>query len=197
MRIRPGMIADVASLVLNPSLWTGVLFVALTLRFEDGSVAVASVSVLFSTVLPILTLFALVALGTLDTVEMRVRSQRLQVYAICLLEYVAGAFVLFEMGTGWQLWGLMAMFVPNTAVMALLTLRWKVSIHTSVMAGLCVAAIWFFGWPAAVWLLILPPTAWARWAAGAHSTGQLAAGLVYGATSSALGLSVLHVLFAT
>ena len=191
--------AERVSLVLNPSLLTGVFFVILVWRFEPMTAArpwIAATAVTFATLLPIASLFVLVAMGHLSDVKMRIRSERHVVYGVCLMSYVVGAVALFAMGSSWQVWGFMALHVPNAIILSLLNRRWKISIHATAIAGLCAAGVVFFGRVAAPALVLLPIAAWGRWAAGAHSTHELLSGSVLGAVSAVAGIALRRCLVA-
>ena len=189
--------ARVVSLALNPAVLTGVFFVILAWQFEPTTTAAlwaSGIAVTFVTVMPIASLFALVALGKLTDVEMRIRSERDVVYGVCLVSYVVGTVLLIVIGASWQVWGFMALHVPNTIIMSLLNRRWKVSIHAATIAGVCAAALVFFGSAAAPALLLLPIAAWGRWAAGAHSKTELITGAAFGMISAPAGIAFLRFL---
>jgi hypothetical protein len=189
--------ADRVSLALNPSLLTGAFFLMLAWRFEPTTITrlrAGGTAFAFATLVPIASLFALVAAGRLSDVEMRIRSERNVVYGICLASYALGALLLLAIGSSWPLWGFMALQVPVTAMLAVLNHRWKVSIHATAIAGLCAAGVMFFGRWAAPALLLLPLAAWGRWAAGAHSGRELLTGAALGAASAPAGIALLRFL---
>jgi len=161
---------------------------------QPARLRAAGTAVTFATLVPIASLFALVATGKLSDVEMRMRSERNVVYGVCLTSYAVGALLLVAIGSSWPLWGFMALHVPNTIVLSLLNCRWKVSLHTTIIAGLCAAGIAFFGHEAVPALLLLPLAAWGRWAAGAHSRRELLTGAVLGAVSAPAGIALLRFL---
>lgn len=199
MTRRPRTAAELVSLALNPSLLTGVFFMVLAWRFEPTTAArlrVAATAVTFATLVPIASLYALVAMGQLSDVEMRIRSERHVVYGVCLMSYALGAVLLVTMRSSWQVWGFMALHVPNAIILSLLNRRWKISIHATAIAGLCAAGMVFFGREAAPALLLLPVAAWGRWAAGAHSTRELLTGAVLGTVSAPAGIALLRFLVA-
>lgn len=191
----PSRAARIVSLLLNPSLLTGIFFVMLSWRFEPTTaerLRASGIAVTFATLLPVASLFALVKAGKLSDVEMRLRDERHTVYNVCLASYALGAVLLVLGRSSWPVWGFMALHVPNTLVLSVLNRRWKISIHTTVIAGLCAAGIVFFGWGAAPALLLLPVAAWGRWAAGAHSRRELLGGVALGMVASTAGIMLLR-----
>jgi len=189
--------ARAVSLVFNPSLWAGGFVVYLALRFEPagaGRWIVAALGAAFVGGIPIALLFVLKAAGRLRDVEMRERTERGTVYAACAASYAAGALLLAGIGAEWPVWGVVAVHTPTALVLAALNRRWKVSIHAAGLAGIVAAAAILFGaaaWPLAI---ILAAGAWARWAAGAHSVGELAGGTLTGALFTSVGLAAVRLL---
>lgn len=184
-------LADGVSLALNPSLWGGAFVAFLALRFEPAGVGrwgAAVVGFLSVAVVPLATLFAMRAKGWLSDVEMRDRSERGSVYLACAASYIFGALLLFRMEATWPVWGLVALHAPEALVLAALNQRWKVSIHTTGLAGLTAAGLVLFGTPA-VPLVVAPATgAWARWTARAHTVAQLSWGAAIGFVLTGGGL---------
>jgi membrane-associated phospholipid phosphatase len=77
------------------------------------------------------------------------------------------------------------------AVSLLVTLVWKVSIHTAVVAGSEAILVLVFG----PWLFALTPVvllvAWARLQLGQHTVAQVTAGIALGAVVATSVFSVL------
>lgn len=176
-------LATALSLVLNPSIWGGGFVVFLATRFEPPGPhrwAVAALGFVVIGLLPVGLLFVMKALGQLDHVDMPEPGDRGRVYAICAVLYATGGLVLTVVGASWPVLAVVGAHVPATLTLAALNRRWKVSIHAAGLAGILAAALVLFGptaWPLA---LALGLGAWARWGAGAHTAGQLAAGAAVG-----------------
>jgi hypothetical protein len=191
--------ADRLSLALNPSVWSGAFVAFLALHFEPPGVerwVAATLGFAAVAAVPVGLLFLLTALGQLDDVEMRDRSQRGVVYLACAGCYAAGAAVLVAIGSTWQVWGLVAVQAPAALALAAVNRRWKASIHAAGLSGILAAALLLFG-PRALLLAPLPIAgAWARWKAGAHRGIELALGAAIGFGLTWAGLSGLRVLLA-
>jgi len=155
---------------------------------------VIPVIVVFTMLVPLGILFALQAVGQLSDIEMRVRSERTRVYLCCAASYSLGLWLFIALGTAWPLTALMALLLPSALVLALLNQWWKVSIHTTTLAGLATLGIGVFGTAALPFVLVVPLAAWARWAAGAHTPGELLTGIVVGAGSGVVGLEAVRAL---
>jgi hypothetical protein len=175
--------SDLVSLILNPSILTGVFFCLLAARIEPpgGRLILHDIlGVTFAAVLPIGLLFLLKGLGRLSDLEMSVRSERALDFGLCAAGYALGAGLLWISGSSWPLWGLLALHVPNTLLLIAVNRRLKVSIHTMVLSSLVAAAVLFLGagWLAAA--ILVPAAAWARWDAGNHSVKELLWGVLIG-----------------
>ena len=191
MSLRGGRLraSDIVSLLLNPSLMTGVFFCVLAARYEPPGTALwalDAIAVVFAGLLPVGLIFVLMARGRLSDAEMSVRSERERNFLFCAICYAAGTAMLLAAGAPWPLWGLMALHVPNTLVLVAANRRLKVSIHTMVLTSLCVAAVLFFGPRAAPLGLLVFVSAWARWDAGNHTPAELAWGVAIGGVMTPL-----------
>jgi hypothetical protein len=190
-------VADAVSLAFNPSVWSGGFVACLAAVFcppGAGRWVAGALGFGFVGLVPVGLLFVLRALGRLSDVEMRIRSEREVVYLACAVSFAVGAVALRAVGAAWPVWGLVALHVPYALVLAAVNRRWKVSIHTAGLAGVFAAGLVLFGvraWPLAAALLV---GGWARWAAGAHSLGQLAAGAAIGFVLTGGGLLLLRLL---
>jgi hypothetical protein len=191
-------ISDIVSLLLNPSAMTGVFFCLLAVKFEPpgfSRLAYASLSVIFTSLIPVGLLFVLKARGKISDVEMSIRSEREYNYLLCAAIYGFGALVLFVSGASWPLWGLLGWHVPNTLVLIVANRRLKVSIHTMVLTSLYVGALFFFGAHTAPLGLVILISAWARWDAGNHSPAELLWGMLIGGVLSTIEINALISVF--
>lgn len=192
--------AGAASLAFNPSLWTGGFVVFLALHFEpttgDRWIA-AAVAFASLAVIPISILFLLRAGGRLSDLEMRIQPERGLVYRTCAVFYALGAAALFLLGATWQVWGLVALHVPYALVLEGCNRRWKLSIHTTGLAGMVGAAVLFFGFRGLPLAVVPVLGGWARWKVRAHTIGQLVAGATIGVLLTTGGLALIHLLVAS
>jgi hypothetical protein len=187
------------SIALNPSLWSGAFVAFLALRLEPPGVGrwvAAMLSFAAVAAVPVGLLFLLKALGRLDDVEMRDRSQRGVVYLACAGSYAVGAAALVAIGSSWPVWGVVVVQAPAALALAAVNRRWKASIHAAGLAGILAAALVLFGLQALVLAPLPIAGAWARWAAGAHRGVELALGGAIGFGLTWGGLCALRLLVA-
>lgn len=197
MTLRSGELraSDLISLVLNPSVLTGVFFCLLAARTEPPGARLAVhvvLGVAFTAVIPVVTLFMLKSLGRLSDVEMRVRPERSLVFGIGAATYGLGAALLWITKAAWPLWGLLALHVPNTVLLLAVNRRLKVSIHTMVLTSLAAAAGMFMGTGWLLAILLVPAAAWARWDAGNHSVEELVWGVLIGGLMTPVEILILR-----
>ena len=191
----PLRVSDVVSLVLNPSLLTGIFFCFLATKVEPLGIqqpAMGLLAFVFATLVPVGILFALKARGALSDVEMSIRTERERVFGLCAAGYAVGAALLYLAGATWQMWGLLAFHVPNTILLAWMNRTLKVSIHTMVLSYLWMAAMSLLGSATAPLGLLVPVAGWARWAAGNHSVPELLVGAGIGITLAPLEIAALR-----
>jgi hypothetical protein len=189
--------SDLVSLVLNPSVLTGVFFCLLAARSEPPGARLVLHDVLgvaFTAAIPVVTLFLLKSTGRLSDIEMSLRSERSLVLGIGVATYGLGTALLGITGAPWPLWGLLALHVPNTLILILANRRSKVSIHTMVLTSLAVAAWMFLGISWIPAFLLVPAAAWARWDAGNHSVKELLWGVLIGGLMTPVEILILRVI---
>jgi hypothetical protein len=140
--------------------------------------------------------------GIAESLEVRSREMRTRPFVVGILSYAVGLVVLaLTVRTALPLIVALAALMPiNTAVMTLINLQWKISIHSAGLASFCSALLFvavyvtpdlWTGLPpewealltvASVMTLLplVPVLMWARVRVGAHTTRQVLAGAVYG-----------------
>ena len=85
---------------------------------------------------------------------------------------------------------LMLCYACNTVIMLLITLRWKISIHASGVAGPATALVYSMGVWAAAFFILLVPVGWARVQLKAHTPWQVFAGALVTAIATWLQLKI-------
>lgn len=163
----------------------------LTWRYSPGwhqFLLWSAIAVFFSTGIP----FIYIALGTrtgrITDIHVMRREQRSGPFILSLVSSSAGSAILYCVGAPLPLVVLGVAIVANGIVFALITMRWKISMHLSVFtASVMAAAVLIDG--RSLWLLaLLPAVVWARARRTRHSVSQgIAAVLV----SAAVTLGVL------
>ena len=201
-RDRGYRLANAVSYVLNPLVFPPVAFALIEWHFGGGWASVAwtfGVSLVFFCLLPLTYVAGMVRAGRAESLEVRDRTRRLGPLLVSIASYAVGALLLWRTVQGPALplvVSFAALYPLNTAVLLLITLRWKISIHMTSLAGfvgvlLFVALTVWRDLPADVeaaltvatvapLVLLVPLLMWARVRVGAHTPAQVAAGAAFG-----------------
>ncbi len=140
----------------------------------------AGVYVLLAMVVPLIYLIWLVRRGKVTDLNLHLREQR-QGPFIVTLAGAAAAWVVLTLGGAPQILRLLAAAsVAQTLLVFLITLRWKISVHTSTAAGMTVLVWSVVGKAAAPLVITIPLIAWSRVKLRRHTFWQTVAGMVLG-----------------
>ncbi|MDX1531408.1 MAG: phosphatase PAP2 family protein [Rhodothermales bacterium] len=194
-------LANALSYVLNPLVLPPLGFGLIGWHFGAGPIEIAWVvglSLTFFCLVPLAYILWLLWRGEIETLEVRDRERRLKPFLVGIGSYAVGIGALAVVTeTAEPLILSLALLYPlNTAVIVLINLRWKISVHMTSMAGF-VAVLLFVAltvWEAlpepaemalevatvAPLVLLLPLLMWARVRVGAHTPGQVVAGTLFG-----------------
>ena len=154
----------------------------------------AGISVLFAALLPFLFVYRQWRRGRVTDVHVGVRSQRARPFAAALLSAAAGVAVLYAIKAPPELVGLGVVYLANGSLLALVSRRWKISVHTAVLTA-AVLSLALVGYPWALAALgAVPLVLWARVHRLKHTLAQglvpvlLAAAVTPAAYRAALAL---------
>ncbi|GAB4098492.1 phosphatase PAP2 family protein [Sinomonas halotolerans] len=138
------------------------------------------VAVAFTCVLPFGILLALVRAGRVVDHHVSERSQRAPVLAMALVCVLVGLGTLALAGAPASTLAMTTATVAGIALLAIVSLWWKLSGHASAVAAAALGTVLLLGpawWPV---LVVVPAVGWARVMLGAHTVGQVLAGFVVG-----------------
>ncbi len=205
-------LANSLSYALNPFFLAPLLLAAILQHFGASGAETArvlTVGVIFFVLIPFAFIVWMLRQGRIETLEIRRRSRRTLPFSIGITSYVAALFALkaAAMTAAALLAGIAACIAFNTLLILLINLRWKISVHTSALAGF-VSMLFFVAhtsWPeitqpsglsllnAGVYglLPLVPALMWARVRVGAHTPLQVTAGAVFGFVAPPVELYLL------
>lgn len=179
MKDKSTAIAGAITGILNAPLITLYTFAyAIATLRPENSLALLLLAALFGTILPMGIILSMLRRGILKDVYASERETRFKPFLGAILSYLLGLAALIAIAAPQLIWVLMAGYLVNTIIMMIITLRWKISIHASGIAGPATYLVYAFGiqlWP--VFLLIIP-IGWSRLKLKAHTLGQVAAGFL-------------------
>lgn len=147
---------------------------------------------LFASLLPFLFILRGVWRGRLSDHHVGIRAQRPIPLLMGIVSVLIGLGLLVAWRAPRDLVALVGAMTVGLVVSLLVTLGWKMSIHTAVAAGAAVILVLVFGPP----LLALSPVVgligWSRVEIGDHTPAQVAMGAVLGAVVAAAAFSLLR-----
>jgi membrane-associated phospholipid phosphatase len=170
-------IAQVISAVFNAPFVSLYAFVALILYLSTPAApTLLLIAVIFGTALPTGVILYMRKRGIIRDVYASERGTRFKPFLAALVSYLIGMLLLLALSAPKSVIALMACYVVNTAVMTLITLKWKISIHASGVAGPATFFVFMLGPVMLPLLLVILPVGWARITLGAHTRNQVLAG---------------------
>jgi membrane-associated phospholipid phosphatase len=165
--------------ILNAPLITLYTFAyAITMLHPQNASLLLLLTAFFGMVLPMGIIYYMLKKGLLKDIYASDRQTRFQPFIGAVLSYLLGLVALVVASAPDLVSVLMAGYLVNTIIMMLITLRWKISIHASGIAGPATYLAYAFGihlWP--VFLLIIP-VGWARLKLKAHTLSQVVVGFL-------------------
>jgi membrane-associated phospholipid phosphatase len=142
----------------------------------ENSIALALIAVTFGTFVPLIIVVSLTRHGTIPDIWASKRETRFVPFLGAISSYLIGTLVLVALSSPTIITALMMCYVGNTVIMMLVSLKWKISIHASGIAGPMTALVFALGVNAVPVLLLILPVGWARLTLKAHTPMQVVAG---------------------
>ncbi|MEO1479483.1 MAG: hypothetical protein AAFV01_12980 [Bacteroidota bacterium] len=192
-------VANALSFLINPLVLPPTGFGLTLAHFgaSGGEIAwIVTVGVVFFGVVPLAYIGWMVTTGRARSVEVRERDKRTGPLAAGIIGYIMGVALIATTGqTAVPLLVALALTFPvNTILVLLITLKFKISIHVTAVAGfvaglLFVTLVPWAGLPEPPFLqlgpvlacgFMLPLIMWARVHAKAHTVQQVVLGAVFG-----------------
>jgi membrane-associated phospholipid phosphatase len=197
--VRPRVWTDVArifSTVCNPFLTSLALFVVLAgaraHTATDFWVLLFN-SAFFTSIGPMLYIFALYATDRISDLDMSVRSERQSVFSAFVVFFVLGAVDLGLIHAPKIMTATMAALAASSLVVGVITMYWKISTHAVGITAPLVASLYLFGREPLPFFILIPIVGWARVYLKAHTVSQVIAGTALGALSTVIFFALFHV----
>jgi membrane-associated phospholipid phosphatase len=127
-------------------------------------------------------------LKVIDSTDLILREQRISPLTFAVLSYAIGYAALLLCGAPILVRGLMFCYATNTLLVLLITRWWKISIHTTGIAGPLVAMLFQFGPGVLPMFVLIPLVGIARVTMQRHTPLQVIAGGLLGTLMTAFQL---------
>ena len=172
-------LAKAVTLLMNAPLLAVATFVYIYLTDTTGpSPTVLLTAIFFSGILPVLIIFIQRRSGIVKEMMINERDERTKPFLGAISSYVMGLLALFYLEAPVAMVYLMSCYLVNSLFMMIITLRYKISIHASGVAGPATFLVYQYGvrlWPLT---LVMVVVGWARLELKMHTVGQVAWGVL-------------------
>jgi hypothetical protein len=172
-------LAKAVTLLMNAPLLAVATFAYIYLTDPTKTTPRALVTaIIFSGVLPILIIFVQRRSGIVTEMMVNDREERTKPFLGAISSYVLGTLALTYLEAPASMVYLMACYLVNSIFMMIVTLRYKISIHASGVAGPATFLVHQYGvrlWPLT---LVMVLVGWARLELRMHTVGQVAWGVL-------------------
>jgi hypothetical protein len=184
--------AEWCSYLLEPKNWL-IVTVAGVGWHADGLAGAGwgLLAALFVAVLPAVFIWQGVRRGRWADRNVGARRPRLIVLGFITASVAAGLTLLIAAGAPRVLTGYLAFMLASVALLALVTLVWKISIHCAVASGSVAILCLSYGPLLLPGYLLVALLGWSRVAMADHTAAQAAVGALLGAASAVLAYAVI------
>ena len=188
----PRSLAARVTYLLEPKNWLIVTVVGLGAH-ADGLAGAGwgLLAALFAAVLPTVFISYGIRRGRWEDRNVGDRRPRLVVLAFITASVAAGLILLLVLGAPPLVTGYLAFMLASVAVLAAITLVWKISIHCAVAAGSVTVLALVYGPLVFGGYLLVGLLGWSRVAVRDHTTPQVVSGSVLGAAAAFLAYAAI------
>ena len=178
--------------LLEPKNWLIVTVIGIGARADGLAGAGWGVlAAVFAAVLPTVFIDYGIRRGRWDDRNVGARRPRMVVLAFITASVATGLILLLVLGAPRILTGYLAFMLASVAVLAAITLVWKISIHCAVASGSVAILAFTYGPLVLSGYLLVGLLGWSRVALGDHTIAQTVVGSVLGAAAAALAYEAL------
>jgi hypothetical protein len=180
--------ARIISEVLSPIVVIplGTLIVSVHASGWVRGLAYGAVAVFFAAALPYAVLLSWVRSGKLADRDVRIRQQRPAILALTLCSVSIGLGALWLLNAPRDIFALMAAMLAGMTATLTISTRWKISMHTSCLAGVITSVSLLVSPSSALLSATLLPAAWSRMLLKHHTWAQVLAGTALGVAVAAI-----------
>lgn len=190
----PACIALATSVLFSPFLVPIATAVGVVQKHADPQNAFRwlAIVVLFVTVLPVLSIAAMVRFAKVSDFHLQNREERLLPLCFTLISMIVGTVLLHQLGAAREIVWAGVAYITNSLIFSAITPIWKISFHSSVATG-CVTVLVMLVNPQFGWLfLLIPLIAWARVYRKRHTLLQTVVGAVLAVSNTVLVLQMAN-----
>lgn len=166
--------------IVSPPLMLIVSAVLVTTQVDEHAWRWAFLFMSAAVLLPVLYLVWLLRRGSINDIHVPMREQRIRPYIVTLLVALPLLF-FFVMWPAPQPFQVLAtMYALQAMACLVITLRWKISLHSAAVSSAAVLGWTTVGWSGVALALTVPVVAWARVHLRRHTLMQTIGGALLG-----------------
>lgn len=187
--------AEVVSRGLDP-VWEMPLALLLAIGFavhEGLRWRFVGLLLFIDVVVPIIFFLLMLYHKQIKDWDMQNRRERIPLYIFTMICHLGGIWLAHELGKT-ELVSVLLVFYVVGMVFALTTLKWKISLHAGVNAGLITIINVFYGWQYSWLYILLCLVCWARVYQKHHTLAQVVAGSLVGIGVIVIGFRMMGLL---
>jgi membrane-associated phospholipid phosphatase len=188
--------ARIFSTVCNPFLTSLALFVVLAGARSHSATdfwVLLFNSAFFTSIGPMLYIFALYATDRISDLDMSIRAERQRVFGAFVIFFALGTVDLALIHAPTIMTATMAALAASSLVVQIITMYWKISTHALGITAPLVASLYLFGREPLPFFVLIPIVCWARVYLKAHTLLQVIAGTALGAVSTVIFFALFRV----
>lgn len=192
-------VAHTIAMTINPIVLVPIFFAWVLAGAGWPTRAVVDavlLATLFLSIAPVVLIVWMVRTGRAETIEVRTRSHRTGPFLVAFLGGITalGWSAVIDWPTGPLVEPLLGCFLLNTALLAAVNTRFKISLHAASVAGFVSMAAWLSVAVVipALSTILVPLVMWSRVHTGAHTLREVVAGAAYGLTIPIVELEMLQ-----
>lgn len=161
------------------------------IRWDAAPTVIASILIMCG--VPTVYVIVLVKKGVFANFHVSDRRQRKYLFPVLIICFAVTVYLLWrDPAIGRLVVAVLALGLPNIVVIALISLRFKVSLHCAGIGGLIAAVAYPFGlWGIIVGVASLLLTAWSRVRLKEHTLAEVIAGSLLGTVAMVLELAAI------
>lgn len=180
-------LATMISTFSNAPLIAIFVFLLINYYFLEGNefIQVTFICIIFAALIPSIIAFLWVKNKKLE-IDMPKKEDRFYPLLWIISSYLMGVIVLYILSAPTLTIILMFCYFSNTLMVLLISLFWKISIHSVGVSGPLVALIYVFGYFGLIFLVLIPLVMWSRLYLRRHTPYQVIAGASLGFILTAL-----------
>jgi membrane-associated phospholipid phosphatase len=185
-------IAKIISTFTNAPLVAILVFLLINYYLLKGYefVVVTFISIIFAALIPSIIAFLWIKNEKIE-IDMPRKEDRFYPLLWIILSYLIGVVLLYILSAPPITTVLMFCYFSNTLIVLLISLFWKISIHSIGVAGPAAALIYVFGYTGLIFIILIPLVIWSRLYLKRHTFYQVIVGASLGFTLTALQIYLL------